>query len=130
MLGKIRSFLLYGNSFELKDNFDIDIYSQGFDRERGFRIYRHGNTEAFVYKLEKLDSLENEIRDFLDRPDFRLIRANDGSEKYLRFLYEGAKERFTVSQEYVDFYYQDNDRMNFFYTAEEQERFLSRLKIK
>ena len=53
----------YGQSFgwfdtELKDHFGLDIFAEPFDREKGFGIYKKNNIEVFVYKLEKLNSLE------------------------------------------------------------------------
>ncbi len=113
---------------ELKRNFGIDIFSQTFDRERGFSIYKKDNIEAFVYKLEKLDTLEKEIAKFLGNPSFKLIRANTTAEKNVEFLYKEAKESMVISRQYLDFFYKDNERMDFFYTPEEKKAFLQELE--
>ena len=108
---------------ELKDNFGLDIFQESFDRERGFSIYRNDYVEAFVYKLERLNDLEGELKSFLGRENFVITNANEASEKDIKYLYAGARERLRPSDNYIDFYYLDNERMDFFYTPEEKAAF-------
>ncbi len=67
LTGKIGHFLNenehgeYGCLFdwfdtEIERDFGIDIFSQDFDREKGYSIYQNGNGSAFVYMLERLNS--------------------------------------------------------------------------
>ena len=79
-----------------------------------------------MYRLENLNSLEKEIADFLERPDFKIVKANDASEKDIRFIYEDVKKTHRFSKALMDLYYKDNERMDFFYTKEEQEKFLKK----
>lgn len=121
----------YGTAFgwfdrEIKENFGIDVYAEPFDKEKGYHIYRNGNVEVFLYRLENLNSLEKEIADFLERPDFKIVKANDASEKDIRFIYEDVKKTHRFSKALMDLYYKDNERMDFFYTKEEQEKFLKK----
>ena len=118
----------YGQSFgwfdtELKDHFGLDIFAEPFDREKGFGIYKKNNIEVFVYKLEKLNSLEGELQKFLDRDDFKLVSANIAAEKDIADVYRGVQDNLKESDAYLDFCYKDNDRIRYFYTDEEIDAF-------
>lgn len=119
----------YGYSFgwyddEFKNKLGIDIFEEPFDREKGYAIYKKGSIEIFLYRLKDLNSLEGEIREFLGRDDFKILHTNNAAEKNISFIYKELKEKYRFPKGYVKLYYDDNERMDYFYTKEEQERFL------
>ena len=124
----------YGYSFgwyddEFKNKLGIDIFEQPFDKEKGYTIYKKGSVEIFLYRLENLNSLESEIQNFIGRDDFRLLHTNNAEEKNISFIYKGLKEKYQFPKGYVKLYYDDNERMDYFYTKEEQRQFLEKWNI-
>ena len=121
----------YGSQFdwfdcELKTAFGIDVFGHPFDREKGYTIIKQGNIELLLMKLEKLDSLEPIIGDFVGAPNFKLINSNEGSNKIYKYLYKNVRESIKISREVVDVYYKDNPRMDHFYSEEEKAKFMEK----
>ena len=67
-------------------------------------------------KLEKLNSLESVIGEFVDAPNFRLLNANEGSSKIYKYLYKNVREVIKIPRKIADLYYKGNPRMGHFYT--------------
>lgn len=125
--------LEYGRNFdwfnlELKKYFNIDIWKTNFDKDKGYQIYQQDNVEVFVYELEKLMQLEAVLGEFLGVPDFQIISKNKGEDKEYWKLYQDTKKEIILPKQYVNFYYNDNFGMNYFYTKEEQDKFLLKWK--
>jgi len=121
----------YGYQFEwfdqeIKAVFGIDVFSHSFDRRKGYSIIRQDNIEILVMKLEKLNSLESVIGGFVGTPHFKLINDNEGSKKPYKYLYKNVREVIKIPRETVDFYYNNNPRMDHFYTEEEKAEFLKK----
>ena len=126
--------LKFGRNFdwfniELKKYFKIDIYNSDFDKESGYKIFKNDNIEVFVYKMEKLSQIEKELGIFIGDSKFCLKNANTSDKKPYWMLYRDIKNNITLPKKYVDFYYKDNICMDYFYTFEEKNRFLSEWKI-
>ncbi|MBR1636195.1 MAG: hypothetical protein IJ682_14215 [Lachnospiraceae bacterium] len=124
----------YGYSFgwydvEFKNKLGIDIFEQPFDKEKGYTIYRKGSVEIFLYRLEDLNSLEGEIQKFLGRDDFKILHTNNAEEKNISFIYKELKEKYSFPKGWVKLYYDDNERVDYFYTKEEQAAFLKKWNI-
>jgi hypothetical protein len=119
----------YGFQFEWFDNelkavFGIDIFEYPFDREKGYSVISQAEVEVLVLKLEKIDNLEQVIGDFVGKPDFKLSRYNEGGDKRYKYLYANVKSNINILPEIVSLYYENNARMNHFYTEEEKQVFL------
>jgi len=112
---------------ELKKLFGIDVYAHPFDSERGYSIIRHGNIEVLVIKLEKLNSLESVISEFIGVPRFKLVNNNEADNKQYKYLYKQVKEVINIPRGLFDYYYKD-PRMAHFYSDDEIEEFLGRWK--
>ena len=110
--------------YEMKAFWNIDVYRHPFDREAGYTIIRQGHTELLVLKLERMDSLEPVIGEFVGVPDFTLRRINEGGKKIYSCLYAELKRRFVPEQAYLDYYFRDNPKVRHFYTDKEIEGFL------
>lgn len=121
----------YGFQFEWFDHeikavFDIDIFSHPFDREKGYSVIKQGNTEVLVMKLEKLDFLAGVVGEFVGVPDLPLIKFNESGDKQYKYLYPNVKEAIRIAPELISLYYDNNPRMNHFYTEEEKALFLKK----
>jgi len=110
---------------ELKAVFGIDVHAHPFDREKGYSIIKQGNAEVLVMKLEKLNSLEQVIAEFVGAPRFKLLNDNVGSDKLYKYLYKQVKQTIKIPREVFDFYYND-PRMGHFYSEEEIAGFLKK----
>lgn len=129
---------LHGNKFtfarhqfdwfdcELKTVFGIDIFAHPFDREKGYSIIKQGNVEVLVMKLEKLNSLETVIGEFVGAPNFKLANANEGRKKSYKYIYDNVRQVIKIPKEVVSAYYDNNPRMDHFYTSEEKAAFLKK----
>ena len=121
----------YGHEFdwfdhEMKSAFGIDVFEHPFDKEKGYSIIKQDNIEILLMKLEKLNSLESVIGEFVGAPHFKLVNANEGSDKTYKNLYKNVREVIKIPREVVDLYYKDNPRMDHFYTEEEKAGFLKK----
>ncbi len=114
--------------YELKEVFHVDVFAYPFDREKGYSIIRQDQVEVLIMKLEKLNHLEKVIGDFLGLPSFELVNLNDGDSKAYKYLYKNIREVIKIPQELVSLYYDNNPRMDHFYTTEEQKAFLAKWK--
>ena len=77
---------------ELKRLTGVDIFAHPFDREKGFTEITAGRFNVFVYRLDKLDTLQPELARFLGHPDFRLIKMNESASKRYTDLYRAFKK--------------------------------------
>jgi hypothetical protein len=110
---------------ELKAFFGIDVYAHPFDREKGYSIIKQGNIEVLVMKMEKLNSLESVIGEFIGAPQFKLVNDNVGSNKIYKYLYKNVKDAVKIPREIFSVCY-GNPRMSHFYTEEEKAAFLKK----
>ena len=108
---------------EFGRTFGVDIYSHDFDKEKGYMLVEKDNIRILVMTLEKLNSNAGVIGQFCDIPDFRLKRSNDGQSKIYNNLYRSTLKKTVVPKEIIDFYYNDNGSMRFFYGDDDIERF-------
>jgi len=110
---------------ELKAVFGIDIYAHPFDKEKGYSIIKQGNVEVLAMKMEKLNSLESVIGEFLCAPQFKLVNDNEGDKKVYKYLYKNVKDTIKIPRKVFDKYYKD-PKMNHFYSEEEKAAFLKK----
>ncbi len=80
----------------------IDITKYPFDKEKGYSILREGNTEVFVYQLEKLNDLVGEIAAWSGVSFDKFKNANQASDKWVAESYAQAQEEIVLTQEYFD----------------------------
>lgn len=111
---------------ELKEIFEIDIFKYPFDKDKGYTIIKKENIEVLVMKFEKLKELEHIIADFTDALNFRLPQANNGKLKSYALLYEEVKNNLIIPKSVINLYYENNPRMDHFYTEQEKQKFLKK----
>jgi hypothetical protein len=111
---------------ELKPNFQIDVYGSRFPQKKGYQIFRKGNTEVMVVKLEKLNLVaKHAFKAFLGIESFELNAANIGQEKKTSALYRRYLEAIKLPKEYLDGMY-NSKYCRHFYGKEEIEKFWER----
>ena len=123
--------LIFPNEFlwfdkEIKTIFGVDIFDYPFDKKEGYSIINQGNVEIFVYKLEKLDSLESKLGEFIGVDNFCLQRTNQGENVMSKYLYQSLKENIKIPLEYLNYYYKDNEKCKHFYTDYELTEFMKK----
>lgn len=100
---------------ELKRFFGIDVFTKEFDKSKGYQTYENEYAKVFVYQLERLWGLEDDLREFLQNPSFKIESANNSAEKKYWKLYKECKEKYKAKEQYKDFYYKDNEKYRYFY---------------
>jgi len=102
---------------ELKRKFGVDIYNYPFNKENGFVIIQMKNVEVFVYTLDKLNSLENEIAIFLNVESFKIIKKNIATTKRYSNLYNEFKKYYKAPEWMIKKLY-NSRTINYFFNDE------------
>jgi len=105
---------------ELKRKLNLDIFEIPFDKEKGFVIIKKGSVEVFVCITNKLNTLENELAEFLEVDEFKLLSKNIGEEKWYRKHYKEFREKYKPTQEMLDQLYKSKT-INYFFTPNQIE---------
>lgn len=107
---------------DLKENL-IDLRKYDFDKEKGFSIIKEGNLEIFMYQLEKLDNIVDEISNWIGKESFsHLINDNIAESKWIGNSYKDAKENIKFSLEYFENSY-NNSWVQHFYSENDIKKF-------
>jgi hypothetical protein len=100
---------------EIKNVFSIDIFSTPFDKEKGYQVIQKGKYKLFIYRLDHLNNLEEELRMFIGNEDFKIETTGETlvNESYSQLKKE---KRFTLNEfDKV----MSSRYLNHFYTEEE-----------
>ncbi len=102
--------------FEKEFNYvlNLDVYQYPFDQENGYTIIKKENVEILILKLEKLNSLEGVIKNFLNLKSFCILSANVSKNYWYADLYKDFKKVFRPSQKYLDQMYQSQYCQHFY----------------
>jgi hypothetical protein len=74
---------------ELKEVFDIDVYSEPYDFDNGFSILSRDNVSVLIMRLEDMKrSFNQAIYRFLGPGKINLRRVNEGNKKYYSKQYK------------------------------------------
>jgi hypothetical protein len=110
---------------QIKDAIGLDVYAVPFDTERGWQVYKKGQVELLLLRMEDLHRTgEDTLRKFLHLPHLKMVKVNTGEEReayelYRRFL------THPISQEYLEMTYATKLARHF-YTETEIEQFIQR----
>ncbi len=113
---------------ELKRHIGVDVYDYEFDKKQGYTVIEKDKLNIMVIQLEKLNSLEKEIGEFIGNKDFVLENANVSGNKWYKPVYKEFKENIEFSKKYVDDLY-NSKFMKHFYSDEDIEKFRNKLNI-
>ncbi len=102
------------------------VDKRGFDKEVGYQIYKYPNNNyLLLYTLEKLDSNQRQICEFLGLKE--LIHANEAKDKIYNQLYNEVKRDICFPDEYKKRLL-NTKTMKFFYTNNEIIQFYKKYK--
>lgn len=111
---------------ELKPFFGIDVYSEPFPEEKGYKIYSNATTELLLLKAEELNyCFSNAMWDFLSVKDICLKSTNQASQKIYSNIYKQFIERIVLPQWYIDKMY-ESKLVRHFYSEREIQSFISK----
>ncbi len=110
---------------EFNDVLNLDVYKHPFDQEKGYARITSEKFDVLILKLEKLNTLEPVIKDFLDLASFSLLNANSSKNYWYADLYQNFREEFTPAPQYLDLMYQSRYCQHF-YTPQEIAAFRSK----
>lgn len=113
---------------ELNNLFGIDIYDYPFDKDKGYTYIEKDGLEIIVLQLEKLQQLEKLVGHFIGRENFKIKTYNQAVNKEYRFIYNSFLKEIKLPKEYIDFYYNNNSSMDYFYSKNMQKNFLEKWK--
>lgn len=100
---------------EINKVFGIDIYNHEFDFNKGFQVVKSGKYRIFTYRIDFLNSLENELRTFIRNPKYKTLTTNKTT---LDENYEKLKANIRFSKEEIK-YVSESKYMHHFYTKSE-----------
>lgn len=116
--GNFESTLVWFDK-EIKDVFDINIYDYPFDRGEGYTVVQKGKVKIFIFRLDKLDSLEAQLGDFIDFSGFKLISHNitEDNPNYIKLKNEFKFDELTFDR------VKHSPYLQYFYTQREIDVF-------
>lgn len=107
---------------ELLHHFDIDVYSEPFGANGWVLL----DNRILVLKFEKIgEDLDRVIGNFLQRPGFKMLKANRGEDKDYADMYQEVKSKIKFDKEILDFVY-DTRYSRHFYSDSEINEFYKR----
>ncbi len=111
---------------EIKEFTGIDVYQYPFDKEAGYSWIKENNIEILLLKAEKLNDNIDLIRKFVGYPDLELVSKNVGDKKSTKYIYKQLKKNFKLPASVIKQQFENNTRLDHFYTKEEKQSFLEK----
>ena len=108
---------------ELKVATGVNIFAYPFDKGNGYAVIKEGETEILVLQMEKMDKLCSVISDFVGTKIESIDKSNIGSEKTYSNVYMKTPKDILLNESYINFYYDANPDMEFFYSKQDVDRF-------
>jgi hypothetical protein len=107
----------------IKQAFNIDVFSDNFDKKIKYKIYKGNHPDLLVLRLENINECaEPAIKDFLGIDNFSIIKSNIGSEKKYSRIYQNFLDSVKLPESYIEKMY-SSKYAKYFYSQEELEEF-------
>jgi hypothetical protein len=104
---------------EVKQAFDIDVYSGKFPKDKGYKIYHGKCADLLLIKFEKVkDCFEDAFKDFLNIDSFVLKREGITGETPVGKLYKDFRQSIVLPDDFVNKFYSSKYARHF-YTDDE-----------
>lgn len=104
---------------EVRHLYDVDVYAEPFDLERGYAIYHSAFADVLLLKLEKLNQCATEaFHAFMGFDGFQLVESNTAEDKSYADLYKAFRHEMRLPADYLDAMYSTRFAAHF-YTAGE-----------
>ncbi len=108
---------------ELKQFTNIDVFSNPFPYEKGFKIYENERFRILVIRLESLNECcSDAMKQFLGVEHFELLNENVSSKKKYAGVYEKMKNKIKLPESYINKMY-SSKMATHFYSEDEITRF-------
>lgn len=114
---------------QIEKMFDINVFEYKFDKKRGYSIIQKNNISLFIYRLDKLSSLEKEIGEFIGDSSFVLKNSNIANKKRYGFAYYQYLEQVKVKKEFFNTLVSSKG-MTHFYTKDECRQYKNKWENK
>lgn len=110
---------------EIRSVFDIDVFAEPFDCERGWQRYRSDNVELLVIRLEDLSACGGRvIAEFLGAPSpLHLARANDRTSQAFGTVYRKFADSLKLDPALLQAVYRRRFARHFYTDAERERMF-------
>lgn len=111
---------------EVREVFGIDVYEQNFPHEAGYQIFRKGNVELLVLKLERLnDCFQTAFEDFLGAriPNLSLTHITEKDPTYS--MYKEFMQKVVMPSDYLEQMYSSRFASHF-YCPDEIQGFIKK----
>ena len=96
----------------------MHLFDVPFDVNAGYQIMKVGNFDIFIYQIEKINSINKPLADWLGVKEKILIpREHAGDQKWYADIYEYAKNNIKLRKEYFDKCYSE-EYVKHFYSEE------------
>jgi len=104
---------------EMKAVFDFDVYSEPFNKVKGYHIYEQDNTRVLLVRLENLNESGVEaFRTFLNLPEFTIRKTNVAANKDYGPLYQRFVEEIDLPDSYIERMYNSRFARHFYTDSE------------
>lgn len=114
---------------EMKPTFGVDVFRTSFPKDAGYTVYRDGNVDLLLLRLEDVDRCAPmAFREFLGLDDFQIQRKNEAEYKGYYRLYKAFREQAVFPRRYVDGVYASKYARHF-YSDEELAGFRAGLNV-
>lgn len=111
---------------EMKTVVGLDLLAEDFPIGTGWRIYRRGNTEVLLLRLEDLEKCaEPAFREFLGLDEVVITNENLASDKPRAEAYRKFRAQLSIPEFYLDMIY-DSPSTRRFYSEDEVASFRAR----
>ena len=101
----------------------FNVYSQPFDKDKGFSIYEHNNLKIMIVKLEKLNECYSDaMKAFFDLNLKLGVNSNLSSQKKISTVYSELKKSIKFTEDQLNTVY-SHKYVTHFYTLEEIKTF-------
>ena len=107
---------------QIKGEFGVDVYTEGFVKEKGYKIYCGEYVNLLVIRTDRInDVAENAICEFLNIDDFKIQTYNEAKDKYYNECYSRFLTTISFKKSYLDKVYNSDFVKNFFTESEIQK---------
>ena len=103
----------------------IDVYKYPFDHNTGYSIISTDLADVFIYQLEKINEIKDDLGNFLGISDMRFINDNISDNKWYAGTYRKALTELKLRMEYLEKTYL-SEYVRHFYSKEDILKFRKR----
>jgi hypothetical protein len=109
----------YWYNRQLKSVFDLDVFAEPFDREKGYQIYEGAKARLLLIRLEDLNRIvQPALEEFLGIPGFVVSDRNVGEQKKHGKIYHEFLDQLRLPTDFIESENQTSYALHFYTPAE------------